>query len=107
MSTHVINPEHVLLAIVLKKAKVPTQFEAVSNGFHTYPCSSRKPIEPYCRPHRPLLIPILPCTTSQKLLDSVRFSYGAPEVKRVWGIGYRALMAENKARFINYGAQPC
>lgn len=107
MSTHVINPEHVLLAIVLKKAKHKTPFAAVSNGYHTYPCSHRKPMEPYCIPHRPLFVPILPCTTSQKLLDSVRFSYGAKEVKRVWGLGYRALMAENKARFSRHVEAAC
>ena len=98
MSTRYINAEHVQLAIVARKAVPTTQWAAISNGFHTYSCSYRKPREPYCRPHPPLFYSVLTCTFSEHFLNKVRWSRGAKEIKAIWGLGYRQLQAENKQR---------
>ncbi len=98
MNTRYIKAEHVLLAMVARKAAPTTQWAAISNGFHTYRCTERKPMKPYCFPHQALMLPILPCTTDERLLDKVRWCYGVKEIKATWGMGYRQLLAENKQR---------
>lgn len=98
MQTRVINLADLKLSMWSRKVTPQTIWAAVSNGFHTYSCGHRKPLKPYCRPHRPLMLPILPCTRDERLVDNVRISRGAPEVKRIWGLGYRQIKAENKAR---------
>ncbi len=98
MSTRHINAEHVLLALVARRAVPSTQWAAISNGFHTYLCTDRKPMKPYCYPHQALMLAILPCTTDERLLNKVRWSYGAKEIKATWGMGYRQILAENKQR---------
>lgn len=98
MTTRYINAEHVLLAMVANKAMPNIKWAAISNGFHTYSCGYRKPLEPYCRPRQPVMHSILPCTFDERLLDKVRWSRGAKEIKAIWGLGYRQLLAENKQR---------
>lgn len=99
MHTRVIKVEHVQLAMWTRKVSPHVIWAAISNGFHTYGCTYRKPLEPYCIPHQPLMLPIRTCTADERLVDNVRISRGAPEVKRIWGLGYRQIKAENKARF--------
>lgn len=98
MHTRFIKVEHLKLAIWARKVTPKTTWAAISNGFHTYSCGYHKPSKPYCHPHQPLMLPIPPCTSDERLVDNVRFSRGAPEVKRIWGLGYRQILAENKAR---------
>jgi hypothetical protein len=101
MSTHVINAEHVLLALVALRAKRmnPTiaRFAAISNGaMTTRRCTtrdarSRVPHSVWRTP--PMLYPLLPSVPAS-LVEHVRVFHGLLEVKKTWGIGYKALLAE-------------
>lgn len=42
----------------------------------------------------PLLLPLHFSLISENIVRRVRLNYGLPEVKRTWGVGYKALLKE-------------
>jgi hypothetical protein len=98
--TRHINVEHLQLVLVTLRMRRnnPTlaKFCALSNGATWQRCERRyRPNEesPANRwTHSPLLVPMLESVTP-KLVERVRLTYGLPEVKRIWGMGYKALLS--------------
>lgn len=87
-----ISADNVLLCLVARKAKPFIRWAALSTGASTSSCRPRSG-PGYCIPRPSLLYPML-SSVDLRLVDRVRIGYGLAEVKRTWGIGYKALKAE-------------
>lgn len=102
MDTRVINAEHLLLSLVALRAKrlnpQISKFAAISNGAETTNrCTLRaaRSSTPHsCWRTPPLLMPLLP-SVRQALVERIRIRPdGLKEIKRTWGIGYKAMLQE-------------
>lgn len=100
-----IDAEHVQLTLSIAKGRSLGLLDvgpwcALSNGATPYACRERLIEEPDSRTrwtHRPLALPMLTCITPS-MVNRVRTHYGLDEVRKTWGIGYRALLAELKGK---------
>lgn len=102
MEQRFIKAEHLLLVLVTIKAKqhnsTLAQFAAISNGANTTNrCTWRDAYR--TTPHScwrtpPLFLPLLP-SVRPDLIERVRLRPdGLKEIKRTWGIGYKAMLQE-------------
>lgn len=97
MATHAntrhISASYLQLALVARKIRPGTKWAVISNGVNTYGCDPRIAPTSYRRPTPSLLTPLLPSVPA-RVVERVRLNYGLDEVRKTWGIGYRALLAE-------------
>jgi hypothetical protein len=104
-SEHRISAEHLKLALFARKHSLSgfnpgllnTRWAAFSNGWDSLGngCPRRPPSPDLQRQlkHPPLFLPFRHGIT-EALVRRTRMSYGLPEIKRTWGLGYKALLAE-------------
>lgn len=76
----------------------PCRWAAVSNGHNSLGNGCpRRPHSPDMQRHLlhpPMFVHI--GTVSERLVRRVRLTYGLPEVRKTWGTGYKALLAETQ-----------
>lgn len=94
-----INAEHVELVLMAIRARrlnpELARFAAISNGTVGTSCHRRSTPQSDAPRAQPLLWPML-SSVSPNLVERTRMHYGLPEVKRTWGVGYKAMLAELK-----------
>lgn len=94
-----INAGHLRLALGIAKARLHMpdlpRMCALSNGATPLSCRPRAETDPSDKrwTHPPLCLPMI-SSVRDDLVKAVRSRYGVKEVQKVWGIGYRALLAE-------------
>lgn len=93
---HHIKLEHVQLVRVLRKANPRPRWSAVSEtGNYLNQCVSYRWGEgPSKNKHPPLALPLHRCSIPESLVERIRITRGAAEVKRTFGVGYKAMLAE-------------
>lgn len=92
-----ISASYLKLALVARKIRPGTKWAVISNGVDTYGCDPRVAPTSYRRPRPSLLTPLIPSLPA-KVVERVRIGYGLDEVRKTWGTGYRALLAEISPR---------
>jgi hypothetical protein len=105
MQTRFIEAEHLQLVLVTMRMRRNNpeiaRFCALSNGATWQRCERRwlprEESKANVWVHRPLMVPMIQSVTP-KLVERVRLNHGLPEVKRTWGLGYKALLSELKGR---------
>ena len=98
-SVRIIKAEHVLLALVSRKIAARQvadgqrglRWAAMSNGHYTPSC--RPHVARFCHPRPPLLQP-MERGNLRELVERTRWLRGLDEVRRTWGCGLRAMLAE-------------
>ena len=99
MSARYIKAEHVLLALVARKiatqqvarGEAGARWAAMSNGASTQACDRRRGT--YRLPTPPLMVPMHHGELAH-VVERTRLTYGLAEVRRTWGCGLRAMLAE-------------
>jgi hypothetical protein len=100
-ATHHIKADHVALLLALRKANPRCQWLAVSNGFDAGACGSswhntflyRQRLGMGAHALRPMVTSLYQ-EGLQGTIKKVLLTGGPKEVKRTWGVGFKALMAE-------------
>lgn len=101
MSDRYIKAEHVELALVARKiaalqiegGKPAARWAAMSDGVSTQDCSRRR--SAYRLPVPPLMMP-MHRGQFDRVIERTRLACGLAEVRRIWGVGLRALQAETR-----------
>lgn len=94
-----IKAEDVKLALGIARARLHMpdlpRMCALSNGATPLSCYPRGELSPSDTrwTHPPLCLPMISSVCSD-LVEAVRSRHGVKEVKRIWGVGYRALLTE-------------
>jgi hypothetical protein len=86
-----INAEHLMLALVARRAVPARRWAALSDGATTNACSQR--CGHYSLRTPPLMVP-MDRGGMHSVVERTRLLHGLPEVRRVWGTGLRAMLAE-------------
>lgn len=98
-----IKAEHLQLALVARKARPSVRWAAMSNTVATPSCAARLRGDCFAVALPAVLSPMAR-GNMQQLLERVR-SQGAPEVRRTWRTGMRAMRAEFHS-YVMTEAQP-
>jgi len=97
-----IDVEHLELVLISRKLRTlqGKRYAAMSEG---HDCLGggcpRKPYSDFLKKHLktpPMFTPMLRTSVPAELVERVRMVYGLPEVKRTWGVGYKAMLAETE-----------
>lgn len=96
-----IKVEHLKLVLFSRKLNDPKskRFAAMSEG-HDVLLANGCPQRPYNDFLKsrlkapPMFMPMLRTSVPARLVERVRMVYGLPEVKRTWGVGYKAMLTE-------------
>lgn len=94
-TTHVINAEHLLLALVARRVKPDTRWAAMSDYYWApHSCRTRFGREPARLVHfRPLMSP-MQRGRLHEAIKRQRLTQGLPSIEKTYGIRLRSLLAE-------------
>lgn len=102
MQTRYIKAEHLQLVLFTRRLHQAigktqaTRWAAVSNGHNSLGSGCpRRPHSPDMQrrlQHPPMLLHI--STVREQLVRRVRLTYGLTEIRKTWGVGYKAMLAE-------------
>lgn len=96
-----IDLEHLKLVLFCRRLKTleGKRYAAMSEG-HDVMLADACPQRPYSDFLKsrlktpPMFMPMQRTSVPAKLVERVRMVHGLPEVKRTWGVGYKAMLAE-------------
>ena len=105
-TTHRISADHVLLLLVTRKMpSLQTRWAAMSNGTATPACGNRCRGDAWRLKFNPMLSP-MQRGRMHDVVQRTRRQDGLPEVRRTWGAGLKAMLAETTgAVLLKGGAQ--
>jgi hypothetical protein len=95
-TTHRIDPADLRLALSAHCSRgTPGRFAAMSNSVASPSCANRLRGDRWTLKVQPMLSPLMRGRMLE-VVERTRLHHGLPEVRRTWGAGLRAMLAETR-----------